>query len=94
MRIEDLVFKVASAVKTCKTSHQDMTILNLFTTTLCVAALANIALGNWQPWLDTSLNHEERLQLFISQLNTTQKLAMTQGDTEVISQLNSHTILT
>lgn len=36
-----------------------------------------------QPWLNTSLNYEQRLQSFISQLNLTQKLAMVQGDTVV-----------
>lgn len=39
-----------------------------------------------QPWLNTSLNYEERLQSFISQLNLTQKLAMVQGDTVVRSR--------
>lgn len=37
------------------------------------------------PWMNQSLGYEERLKLFVAQLNTTQKLAMTQGDTEVSS---------
>lgn len=36
-----------------------------------------------QPWLNTSLGYEERLQAFITQLNDTQKYAMVQGDTVV-----------
>lgn len=60
-----------------------MAVLNIFKAVLCTASLASAALGNHQPWLEQSLAYEERLQLFIAQLNTTQKLAMTQGDTEV-----------
>ena len=60
-----------------------MTRFSLFTAALCAANLANIALANLQPWLDQSISYEERLQSFIAQLNITQKLAMTQGDTEV-----------
>lgn len=36
-----------------------------------------------QPWLNTSLPYEERLQSFLAQLNDTQKFAMVQGDTVV-----------
>ena len=36
-----------------------------------------------RPWLDTALPMEERLQLFLQQLNATQKFAMVQGDTEL-----------
>ncbi|KAL1626830.1 hypothetical protein SLS56_006646 [Neofusicoccum ribis] len=36
-----------------------------------------------QPWLNSSLPVEERLKLFITQLNDTQKYAMVQGDTEL-----------
>lgn len=36
-----------------------------------------------QPWLNTSLAYEERLQAFVAQLNDTQKYAMVQGDTVV-----------
>lgn len=36
-----------------------------------------------RPWLDKSRPAEERLQLFMLQLNTTQKYAMVQGDTVV-----------
>lgn len=38
-----------------------------------------------RPWLDKSRPAEERLQLFMLQLNTTQKYAMVQGDTVVRS---------
>lgn len=38
-----------------------------------------------RPWLDKSQPAEERLQLFMLQLNTTQKYAMVQGDTVVCS---------
>lgn len=38
-----------------------------------------------QPWLNSSLPYEERLQAFIAQLNDTQKFAMVQGDTVVSS---------
>jgi hypothetical protein len=65
--------------------------LSLVRTLLYAAGLANIVLGNQQPWLDASLPYEERLQSFIAQLNTTQKLAMTQGDTEVSSPSDFHT---
>ncbi|KAH7024810.1 glycoside hydrolase family 3 domain-containing protein [Microdochium trichocladiopsis] len=34
-----------------------------------------------KPWLDQSLPYEERLLSFLAQLNVTQKLAMTSGDT-------------
>jgi beta-glucosidase len=60
-----------------------MTKSNLFAAALYATSLANIVLANQQPWLDQSLPYEERLQSFIAQLNTTQKLAMTQGDTKV-----------
>ncbi|KAG9191313.1 hypothetical protein G6011_09401 [Alternaria panax] len=36
-----------------------------------------------QPWLDPTLPNEQRLQLFLGQLNSTQKYAMVQGDTEL-----------
>ncbi|KAI4914746.1 hypothetical protein J4E90_004778 [Alternaria incomplexa] len=36
-----------------------------------------------RPWLDPTLPNEQRLQLFIDQLNNTQKYAMVQGDTEL-----------
>ena len=36
-----------------------------------------------RPWLDTALSVEERVRAFIDQLNSTQKLNMVQGDTEV-----------
>jgi beta-glucosidase len=36
-----------------------------------------------RPWLDTKLPNEQRLQLFLNQLNSTQKYAMVQGDTEL-----------
>jgi len=36
-----------------------------------------------RPWLDVSRPYEERLQLFMYQLNITQKYAMVQGDTVV-----------
>jgi beta-glucosidase len=36
-----------------------------------------------RPWLDPTLPNEERLQLFLDQLNSTQKYAMVQGDTEL-----------
>lgn len=51
-----------------------------WTSSLAAAATA-------QPWLDTALAFEERLQSFIAQLNATQKLAMVQGDTVVCSPL-------
>jgi hypothetical protein len=57
--------------------------VNFFTTALYVSGLANVAFGNYQPWLDQSLHFEDRLQSFIAQLNTTRKIAMTSGDTEV-----------
>jgi hypothetical protein len=34
-------------------------------------------------WLNTSLAPEVRLQSFLAQLNSTQKLSMVQGDAEV-----------
>jgi hypothetical protein len=72
-----------------------MTGSNFFATVLCAAGLASFALGSQQqPWLDPSLPYEERLQSFIAQLNTTQKLAMTQGDTEVPTLSRSHTAST
>lgn len=52
------------------------------TTVLLLSWAASNALAV-QPWLDTSLPYEERLQAFIAQLNDTQKYAMVQGDTEV-----------
>ncbi|KZM26468.1 uncharacterized protein EKO05_0005367 [Ascochyta rabiei] len=36
-----------------------------------------------RPWLDRTLPNEQRLQLFLDQLNSTQKYAMVQGDTEL-----------
>ena len=65
--------------------QQEMARSSLFTKLLYATGLANAALTNQhqQSWLDPSLPYEERLQSFIAQLNTTQKLAMTQGDTEV-----------
>jgi hypothetical protein len=57
--------------------------VNFITTTLCVTGFAKGAFGSYQPWLDPSLHFEERLQSFIAQLNTTRKIAMTSGDTEV-----------
>lgn len=36
-----------------------------------------------RPWLDRTLPNEVRLQLFLGQLNSTQKYAMVQGDTEL-----------
>ncbi|KAI4674502.1 uncharacterized protein J4E88_008238 [Alternaria novae-zelandiae] len=36
-----------------------------------------------RPWLDPTLPNEQRLQLFLDQLNNTQKYAMVQGDTEL-----------
>lgn len=36
-----------------------------------------------RPWLDPTLPNEQRLQLFLAQLNSTQKYAMVQGDTEL-----------
>ncbi|KAI4931901.1 uncharacterized protein J4E92_003799 [Alternaria infectoria] len=36
-----------------------------------------------RPWLDPALPNEQRLQLFLDQLNNTQKYAMVQGDTEL-----------
>lgn len=36
-----------------------------------------------RPWLNMSLSVEQRLELFLGQLNTTQKFAMVQGDTEL-----------
>lgn len=35
----------------------------------------------YRPWLDTTLPTEQRLQLFLGQLNASQKYAMVQGDT-------------
>jgi hypothetical protein len=70
---------------------REMAGLSLVKTLLCAAGLANIVLGDQQPWLDVSLPYEERLQSFLAQLNTTQKLAMTQGDTEVSSPPDFHT---
>jgi hypothetical protein len=57
---------------------------------LYATSLTNLVLGSQQPWLDKSLPYEERLQSFIAQLNTSQKLAMTQGDTEVSNPSDSH----
>ncbi|KAE9979457.1 hypothetical protein EG327_007022 [Venturia inaequalis] len=36
-----------------------------------------------RPWLNSTLPNEQRLQLFLAQLNSTQKYAMVQGDTEL-----------
>lgn len=36
-----------------------------------------------RPWLDPTLPNEQRLQLLLDQLNSTQKYAMVQGDTEL-----------
>ncbi|KXH63708.1 putative beta-glycosidase [Colletotrichum salicis] len=52
------------------------------TSTLRIASLASTAYAV-QPWLDKTLNYEERLLSFIAQLNDTQKHAMVQGDTEL-----------
>lgn len=41
-----------------------------------------------RPWLNASLPSELRLQLFLSQLNATQKFDMVQGDTEVSMQVH------
>jgi beta-glucosidase len=62
-----------------------MAISGLLIKVFYATSLANVALANQQqqPWLDPSLPYEERLHSFVAQLNTTQKLAMTQGDTEV-----------
>lgn len=38
---------------------------------------------NDRPWLNSTLPNEQRLQLFLAQLNSTQKYAMVQGDTEL-----------
>ena len=67
-----------------------MTGSKLLTAALYATNLTNLVLGSQQPWLDKSLPYEERLQSFIAQLNTTQKLAMTQGDTEVSNPSDSH----
>ncbi|KAF5523639.1 Beta-glucosidase [Colletotrichum aenigma] len=50
--------------------------------TLILASWASTSLAV-QPWLDKTLPFEERLDLFIAQLNDTQKHAMVQGDTEL-----------
>ncbi|KAJ0335123.1 hypothetical protein COL922a_009700 [Colletotrichum nupharicola] len=50
--------------------------------TLLLASWASTSLAV-QPWLDKTLPFEERLELFIAQLNETQKHAMVQGDTEL-----------
>ncbi|KAK1671332.1 glycoside hydrolase family 3 domain-containing protein [Colletotrichum godetiae] len=52
------------------------------TSTLRIASLVSTAYAV-QPWLDKTLNYEERLSSFIAQLNDTQKHAMVQGDTEL-----------
>ena len=67
-----------------------MTGSKLLTAALYATSLTNLVLGSQQPWLDKSLPYEERLQSFIAQLNTTQKLAMTQGDTEVSNPSDSY----
>jgi hypothetical protein len=67
-----------------------MTGSKFLTAALYATSLTNLVLGSQQPWLDKSLPDEERLQIFIAQLNTTQKLAMTQGDTEVSNPSDSH----
>jgi beta-glucosidase len=85
---------VLCTIKTYLAIEKAMARSILFTTVLCATSLANVALGNQQPWLDQSLSSEERLQSFIAQLNTTQKLAMTQGDTEVMIPLFPHVVST
>lgn len=45
--------------------------------------IASIGALESRPWLDKTLPVEERLRTFIAQLNSTQKLNMVQGDTEV-----------
>lgn len=57
--------------------------VNFFASLFCITGLASVTLANQQPWLNTSLHFEDRLQLFIAQLDTTRKIAMTSGDTEV-----------
>lgn len=36
-----------------------------------------------RPWLNSTLPNEQRLQLFLAHLDSTQKYAMVQGDTEL-----------
>lgn len=52
---------------------------------LCTATRALALSQNLpdRPWLDPTLPSEERLQLFLGQLNASQKYAMVQGDTEL-----------
>lgn len=52
-------------------------------TVLCAVGLSTQVLAYSQPWLDPSLHYEDRLKLFVASLNTTRKIAMTSGDTEV-----------
>lgn len=49
--------------------------------TACVGASTVNITG--RPWLDQSRTTEDRLKLFMQQLNETQKYAMVQGDTVV-----------
>ena len=82
--------KIAFATTNYETIQREMTGSKLLTAALYATSLTNFVLGSQQPWLDKSLPYEERLQSFIAQLNTTQKLAMTQGDTEVSNPSDSH----
>lgn len=52
----------------------------LYTLTRVHASSQTLA---YRPWLDPTLPTEQRLQLFLDQLNSTQKYAMVQGDTEL-----------
>lgn len=56
-----------------------------FFAVLYAAVLSTQVLGYSQPWLDASLHYEDRLKSFLANLNTTRKIAMTSGDTEVRS---------
>lgn len=53
----------------------------LFIATIQALASSNVPAD--RPWLDRTLPNEQRLQLFLDQLNATQKFAMVQGDTEL-----------
>lgn len=56
------------------------------------SATADLTVAD-RPWLDKSRTAEDRLQLFMLQLNTTQKYAMVQGDTVVcLLQSQSHNL--
>ena len=52
----------------------------LYTLTRVHASSQTLA---YRPWLDPTVPNEQRLQLFLDQLNSTQKYAMVQGDTEL-----------